>query len=254
MVDFENEELSGSTFSRVRLNRSDFSRVEFTDAHFWEVDFTGTRFDSVSLQRVQVWGEIDGLQINGISVAPLVDAELSRLYPEHAGLKPADAQGFRASWAELTRVWEATIDRAETLDSTIVTAHVGNEWSFIQTLRHLSFAITSWLDAAILGKSSPWHSLDLPWDQMPQHPEVPWDKTSEVTLDQARALYEASAARLKTYLDGLTDDQLKELGQGSPNPNWPDERPDVAEALRVIFNEMFWHHRFAVRDLAQLTN
>lgn len=254
MVDFENEDLGGSTFSRVRLTGSDFSRVELTGAHFWEVDLSGSRLDSVGLQGVQIWGEIEGLTINGVRIEPLVDAELARLYPEYTGLKPSDAQGYRDSWARLHHVWAATMQRAETLDPAVLTAHVGNEWSFIQTVRHLSFAITSWLDGAILGRPSPWQPLDLPWDQMPPHPDVPWDRTTEVTLAQARGLYDASAARLSAYLESLTDDQLEQVGKGSPNPNWPDERPQVAEALRVIFNETFWHHRFAVRDLDALTN
>ncbi|KYH46055.1 DinB family protein [Branchiibius sp. NY16-3462-2] len=254
MADFENEDLSSSTFSRVRLAGSDFSRVEFTNAHFWEVDLSGSRFDSVGLQGVQVWGEIDGLSINGVSVAPLVDAELTRLYPEYAGLKPVDAQGYRDSWERLQQVWATTLARAETLDPALLTAHVGAEWSFIQTVRHLSFAITSWLDGAIGGDPSPWEPLDLPWDQMPPHPDVPWDKTTDVDLAQARELYDASAARLTAYLGQLTDDQLDRPAKGSPNPNWPDERPEVAEALQVIFNEAFWYHRFAVRDLDQLDN
>lgn len=253
MVDFENEDLSGSTFSRVRLSGSDFSRVELTGAHFWEVDLSGSRLDSVGLQNVQIWGEIDDLSINGVPVTPLIDAELTRLYPEYASLKPTDAQGYRDSWAQLAAVWGATLDRAEHLDVDTLNAHVGSEWSFIQTVRHLSFAITSWLDAAILGSVNPWQPLDLPWDQMPPHPDVPSDRDADVSLADARELYDASAARLSAYLVDLRDDQLGQAALGSPNPNWPDERPQIAEALRVIFNEAFWHHRFAVRDLDQLT-
>ena len=196
MVDFESEDLGGSTFSRVRLAGSDFSRVELTGAHFWEVDLAGSRFDNVNLQDVHIQGDIDGLTVNGVPVAPLVQAELTRLYPEYAGLKPTDAQGYRDSWARLAAVWDATIARATALDAATLNAHVGQEWSFIQTLRHLSFAITSWLDAAILGRANPWQPLDLPWDQMPPHPDVPSDRDADVSLADARGLYDASAARL----------------------------------------------------------
>lgn len=41
-------------------------------------------------------------------------------------------------------------------------------------------------------------------------------------------------------------------GGRTSNPNWPDERPDLAESLRVIVNETFWYYRFAVRDLDAL--
>lgn len=254
MVEFESEDLGGSTFSRVRLAGSDFSRVELTGAHFWEVDLADSRFDNVNLQDVHIQGDIDGLTVNGVPVAPLVQAELTRLYPEYAGLNPPDAQGYRDSWARLAAVWDATIARATALDAATLNAHVEEEWSFIQTLRHLSFAITSWLDAAILGRANPWQPLDLPWDQMPPHPDVPSDRDADVSLADARGLYDASAARLSAYLADLTDDRLEQAALGSPNPNWPDERPTVAEALRVVFNEAFWHHRFAVRDLDELTS
>lgn len=254
MADFENDDLSASTFTRVRMTGSRFDNVYLNNSYLREVDLSDSTFNGVSLERCEISGDIDGLVINSVPVAPLIEKELVRLYPEYAALKPTGAQGYRDGWQTLQAVWAATLDRAETLDADTLNAHVDGEWSFIQTVRHLSFAITSWLEGAIGGDPSPWQPLDLPWDQMPPHPDVPWDKTSDVSLADARELYEASAARLTAYLGQLTDGELGQPGKGSPNPNWPDERPQVDEALRVIFNEAFWHHRFAVRDLDQLDN
>ena len=254
MTNFEEEDLSGSRFERVRLAGSRFSRVELTDAVFWETDLRRSTFSGVSLEEATISGDIDGLTINGIPVAPIVAAELDRLYPEHALLRPSDAEGFRVAFDALQEAWRPTIERARGLGPEVVTASVDGEWSFVKTLRHLSFATTSWLDRAILGDPSPWQPLDLPWDQMPPHPDVPWDRDADVSLDEALALRRASADRLRAYLGDLTDDRLAEPAALSANPNWPDERASVAECLGVVLNEEFWHHRFAVRDLDRLTD
>lgn len=232
MATFENQDLSGSLFR--------------------EVDLSDTNFSGVSFEQAQIWGDIDGLSINSVAVAPLIAAELDRLYPEHAVLKPTTAQGYRDAWSRLQQVWAPTLARAEALPVATQNAHVDGEWSIIQTVRHLSFAITSWLDRAILGDPSPWQALDLPWDQMPPHPDVPRDTDTSVTFAQARGLFDASASRLTAYVDGLGEHDLAQPAHLSSNPNWPDERPDVAKCLRVILNETFWHHRFAVRDLDAL--
>lgn len=254
MVNFQDEDLSTSRFTRVRLSGSNLDNVYFNDAQFREVDLSGTRFNGVSFERAQIWGDIDGLIINSVLVSPLIDAELDRRYPEHAMLKPTTAQGYRDAWRQLQHTWQPTLARAAALSEQQQNAHIVGEWSVIQTVRHLSFAITSWLDRAILGDPSPWQPLDLPWDQMPPHPDVPWDTDTAVTWAQARGLYDASASRLSAYLGQLTDDELGQPAKLSSNPNWPDEHPEVAECLRVILNETFWHHRFAVRDLDQLDN
>jgi len=38
---------------------------------------------------------------------------------------------------------------------------VDDEWSFVETLRHLVFATDAWVRRAILGQPSPWDPLDL---------------------------------------------------------------------------------------------
>jgi hypothetical protein len=77
--------------------------------------------------------------VNGVDVAPLVDAELNRRMPGRAKMRPDDADGFREAWVILERLWEAP-SRARTLPEAALHRSIDDEWSFIQTLRHLNVA------------------------------------------------------------------------------------------------------------------
>ena len=55
-------------------------------------------------------------------------------------MRPDDADGFREAWAILERLWEETVARARTFPEAELHRSVDDEWSFIQTLRHLNFA------------------------------------------------------------------------------------------------------------------
>lgn len=111
---------------------------------------------------VDISGEVESLRVNGIDVVPLVEAELDRRHPERATLHPTDAEGFRAAWATIESLWSQSIARSERLDPAVLHEQVADEWSFIQTLRHLVFATDCWLRRAILGDPTPWDALDLP--------------------------------------------------------------------------------------------
>ena len=54
-----------------------------------------------------------------------------------------------------------TIERARALDPAALHESVDGEWSFTETLRHLSYATAAWLHRAIQGDPSPWDPLDL---------------------------------------------------------------------------------------------
>ncbi|MCX5059356.1 MULTISPECIES: pentapeptide repeat-containing protein [unclassified Streptomyces] len=133
---------------------------DLADGEFQRADMSGTRFSGVSLNRARILhsalhqvvmrgveivdttidGEIHHLVINGVDVAPLVEAELDRRHPDRPKFRPATAEGFREAWDLNERLWAATVDRARKLAPELLHASVDGEWSFIQTLRHLAFA------------------------------------------------------------------------------------------------------------------
>ncbi len=60
----------------------------------------GTRLRGVELIDVDIYGELQNVIVNGVDIAPLVEAELNRRMPERAKMRPDDPDGFRAAWAD----------------------------------------------------------------------------------------------------------------------------------------------------------
>jgi hypothetical protein len=61
-----------------------------------------------ALLNVDMNGEIENLRVNGVDVVPLVEAKLSRRYPDRVKMRPTDADGFREAWDILELLWQRT--------------------------------------------------------------------------------------------------------------------------------------------------
>lgn len=85
------------------------------------------------------------LRINGVDVAPYVEAELNRRFPGRSERHAPDPDGLRAAWAAIEATWEATLERVATMPAGTVEVSVAGEWTFAQTVRHLVMATDSWL-------------------------------------------------------------------------------------------------------------
>jgi hypothetical protein len=134
---------------------------------FHEQDLTGVRMRGAELVDVEISGELQNVVVNGVDIAPLVEAELNRRTPERAKMRPDDSDGFREAWTILERLWKGTVSRAMALPEAALHRNVDDEWSFVQTLRHLNFASAASVARMVRGTASPWHPLDLPWDEAP---------------------------------------------------------------------------------------
>jgi uncharacterized protein YjbI with pentapeptide repeats len=75
MADFTEDNLSGSRFIRVDLTDAEFRAADLSRARFRGVDLSGVVMCGVELVDVRIDGEIQNLLINGVDVAPLVNAE-----------------------------------------------------------------------------------------------------------------------------------------------------------------------------------
>jgi len=244
MADFIGESLTGARFEDVDL----------TGARFRQVDLTGATIKGAALVDVDISGRIKNLRVNGVDVVPLVEAELNRRYPDRVRMRPADADGFRAAWAILERLWDQTVTRARGLSPDLLHEQVDGEWSFIQTLRHLIFATDAWVGRAILGEPSPWDPLDLPHDDMPDEPSIPRDRDARPSLAQVLALRADRMATVRRVLAELTDARL--AGQTEPvtEPGFPEpESFAVRRCLQTILSEEWQHRLYAERDLDALT-
>jgi hypothetical protein len=253
MDDFTGEDLTGSRFERVDLTGAEFRSVDLSRATFRAVDFRGVVMNGVEMCDVRIDGEFKNLLLNGVDVAPLVEAELDRRDPDRAKMRPTDPAGFREAWDIVERLWAGTVERARGLDPELLHESVDGEWSFIETLRHLSFATDSWVRRGILGDPAPWDPRDLPWDQMPDTPGVPRDRDVRPSLDEVLALRRDRMATVRTVIDGLTDESLAAHTEPVEGPGWPPpESFPVREVLRIVLNEEWYHRQFAERDLDAL--
>ncbi|MCZ2813156.1 DinB family protein [Modestobacter sp. VKM Ac-2979] len=253
MADFERLDLRGSHFTRVDLGGTEFRAVDLTGAEFRGATMNGMVLRGVELVNVDIQGEIANLTINGVDVAPLVDAELDRRDPERAVMRPTDPAGFRTAWAVVERRWTETVERARQLDLPLLHESVDGEWSFIETLRHLVFATDAWIGRVLLGDPAPWDPLDLPWDEMPDMPGIPRAREVQPSLEVVLELRRQRISTVRRVLDDLTDSSLAATTEPVEAPGWPEPQGYlVRECLQIVLNEE-WHHRlFAERDLAAL--
>jgi hypothetical protein len=239
MTRFHEQDLTGAHFDRVSLR----------DAQMKAVDLTGARMRGVELVDVEISGELQNVLVNGVDIAPLVEAELNRRMPERAKMRPDDSDGFREAWAILEQLWKGTVAWAMTVPEAALHRNIDDEWSFVQTLRHLNFASAAWVDRMVRGTVSPWHALDLPWDEAPGWDGIPWDREARPSLDEVLAVRRERQAMVRNVLESLTDEQLA-ADVTRIEPGWPRmEDFPVKECLRIVLNEEWQHRLYAERDL-----
>lgn len=253
MADFIDDDLHGSRFEHVNLGGSQLRAVDLSDAAFLGVDLSRAVLRGVDLVDASIDGDIDGLTINGVVVKPLVNAELDRRYPLRPKMRPTEPAGFLVAWDILEELWDGTVFRARGLPPEMLHKSVDGEWSFIETLRHLTFATDSWLKRAILGDPSPWDALGLPWDEMTDTPGVPRDRVVRPSLDEVLELRRDRRSSVRHFFEGLSDMSLAANTVPVEGPGWPPARSyPVRQCLLIILNEEWEHRLFAERDLTAL--
>jgi uncharacterized damage-inducible protein DinB len=247
-------DLSGTTYERTRLRGARFTWIDLSGSRISHAGVRDVRMRGVELEDVEIDGELSNVVINGVDVAPLIEAELVRRDPDYALMKPLDADGFRAAWEILERRWADTLQRASGLDEALLHERVDGEWSFVETLRHLCYATDAWVNRVYLGDPDPWDPLDLPFDTLR---DLDWGHDTDVrpTLEEVLVLRADRQATVRRVLADLTEADLARETEPVDGPGWPPaDRYSVAEALSIVVNEEWHHRRFAERDLAVLTS
>jgi hypothetical protein len=238
-------ELIGDDLSGARLQG-----VKLRGAEFREADLSDVRMRGVWLSNADLDGDIDGLRISGVEVAPLLEAELDRRHPERAVFKATDPVEMAAGWSRLEAMWSTTVARVVALPPGTEDESVDGEWSFAQTLRHLVLATDAWLGKAILQREHPFHPLGLLFSDLAGHEaEYGIDAESTPTFADVLDARESRMAMVRDYIATLPPDALV---VECVDPWGSDSTPSVLACLRVIFNEEWQHHRYAVRDLDTL--
>jgi uncharacterized damage-inducible protein DinB len=248
------QDLSATTFERTRLRDARFEWIDLAESEIRHAGIRRVRMRGVELQDVEIDGELQNVVINGVDVAPLIEAELERRDPDYAQMKPGTADDFRTAWATLERRWAETVDRARALDPEQLHQRIDGEWSFVETLRHLCYATDAWVNRVYLGDPDPWSPLDLPFDTLR---DLEWPHPVDIrpTLDEVLALRADRQATVRRVLADLTDQRLAERTDPVDGEGWPPaDSYGVAEALGIVVVEEWQHRRYAERDLAVLAS
>jgi DinB family protein/pentapeptide repeat protein len=252
MTEFRDQDLAGARFENASLRGATFRRVDLRDVQIRGALLEGARLHGVEMVDVVIGAELKNVIVNGVDIGPLVEAELDRRMPDRVKMRPDDPDGFREGWAVVSALWDATIARARTFPEEALHRSVGGEWSFIQTIRHLNFAVAAWVDRMVLGVASPWHALDLPWDEAPGWDGIPWDRDAQPSLDEVLAVRAERVGSVNQVMASLTDEQLAS-DVVRTEPGWPrNETVPLKMCLRIVLNEHWEHRLYAERDLDAL--
>jgi DinB superfamily len=132
--------------------------------------------------------------------------------------------------------------RASSLPDVDCHRRVNDEWSVVESLRHLVLVIDLWLSKAILGHSDPFHPMGLPPSFMP--PKLPGssiDPEARPAFDEACQVLRERLVGFRTYAGALTQEELDRSIEAHAGT--------VAGALGVLSDELAAHNRFINRDL-----
>lgn len=235
---------------------AEFRGDDLRGATFRECDLSGARiigsvFDALHVSAFA--GQLGTVVVEGVDVTAFVRAELDRRHPERVPLRALrTADDHRAMWTTIEHLWAPTLARP--LPDDVRHERVDGEWSLVETLRHLVFAVDVWLGRMILGRSEPHHPLGLPPTDLPdaEASALGVDLAARPTYAEVVEVFADRRAQVGALLATLTDADLTEPRTATPAPSWGEETHSVGECLKVIMNEHVEHHRYATRDLARL--
>ena len=239
-------------FRRARFDSCDLSGAVFRDC-----DLSGARITSSLVDDLRVDG-FDGaagsVVVDGVDVSGYVAAELDRRFPERVQVKEAStADELRAAWTTVQGLWEQTLGEASSRREVVLHERVEGEWSFVDTLRHLVFAVDCWVGRMLTESDRPFDPLGLPPSDhdRAQLPAMGLDPDREVALDVVVPVLRRQWEAVREAFAEVEDVDLEQPRTARVVPG-EVETVTVRHCLRVVLNEHAQHRRFAVRDLRAL--
>lgn len=243
-----NEYVETDQFRGARIRLCDVSGLVIRDCVVSGLKVVDSYGGDVALS-----GEFERVVVNDVDVTAYVQAELDRLHPaRQLAREAASVEEYRAAWGAIEGLWHAAIERVQSLSVAEQHERVDDEWSFVETQRHLLFASDAWLGNAVLEESAPFHPLGFPSDGMPSHESAALGLTLDAspTLDEVLVPRLARMAVVRRVVDELTEAELDRVCGRKPADPYPEKEYVVRRCLKVVLEEEAEHHRYAVRDLA----
>jgi hypothetical protein len=236
------------------LGMATFKDQDLTDAEFRECDLTRARLIGVLMQDAVIDGLVSNLVVNGVEVTSYVEAERDRRHPVRLLLRSADPADLRSGLQQLRADWAATLERLQGMPEGSEHQRVHDEWSAVETLRHLVFVHDSWFRRCCLGSTETFTAIGLAGELVPDQEEQGLDPAAAPTLDEVLAVRDRQGAELERWLSTVADDQLAAPAPVPASDGWPPyaRGKSVLECLHVVLNEDWEHHGFCARDLRLL--
>ena len=234
-------EFEGATFSRVSFKGATLRSCDVGGVTMRSVEVGGLDIDSHDLA-------FGTLVVNGVDVVPLVEAELNRRFPGRELQKAQTPEGLREAWVAVQAAWDTIVTSTP---PELVDAHVDDEWSLAETLRHLVLATDAWLRGAIMRVDQPFHELGQIFTGAAEMGfDVSIFRTDVPTFDEILAVRAGRQQLVTDFLATATPDLLAE----ERDDPWGggDWHPTVGDCVRVILEEEWAHLRYIRRDLALL--
>jgi hypothetical protein len=155
---------------------------------------------------------------------------------------PVDVTAARKCTDDVKRLLGATIVRASSFTEEERNRRVNNEWSTVESFRHIIMVVDGWLGKIIKGEDDPYHPIGLPPHFAPRVlPGSSIDPDAHPTFDEACDVMRGRIETLEAFVDGLDTDELaRDIGTHART---------VAGGLGVIFDELTYHNGFINRDL-----
>ena len=231
-----------------------FVEEDLSGAEFRECELDGARFVGVVMQDVEIDGLVARLVVNGVDVSGYVEAELDRRHPVRLLIRSEEPADLREAWRQLAADWAATIARMRQTPG-VEHDSVNDEWSAVQTLRHLVFVHDSWFRRCCLGSTALFTPIGLGPAVEPYRQAHGLDLSLGPTLDEVVTVRRAQTVELESWLAFVTPEQLAAVAPVPDDDVWPPyaRGRTVRQCLRTVLNEEWEHHRFTTRDLDLIT-
>jgi hypothetical protein len=236
----ETKEFEGATFVKSSFKGATLRFSDVSGVTMRSVDVDGLDIDSHDLS-------FGSLFVNGVNVVPLVDAELNRQFPGRELQKAQTPEGLREGWVAVQSAWQTTVAGTP---PDLVDAHVQDEWSLAQTLRHLILATDAWLRGGILRVQQPFHEIGQIFtgaDEMGFDMSI--FRADPPAYEEILAV---RAERQRLVTDFLATATAELLAEEREDPWGGDWHPSVGDCIRVILEEEWAHLRYIRRDLARM--
>jgi hypothetical protein len=179
----------------------------------------------------------------------LVMAELERRSPERAKLRAADPAGLADAWAMVEDLWQSTIARARKLPEPALYERVDDEWSFVETHRHLVLATDCWLRRMVKGMDHPYHSWGLAGSWLTDPAGWGMDPLASPSFQDVLQLRRERMDEVRQTIGAVTAKELDRVCSPPSSPGHPNTDHTVRACLHVILNEEWEHNGYARRDL-----